>query len=323
MPANLPIFPDIPYRLLGAGVRDDTGIRLPGASRVTYVCNGTYANGALATPQDIAGRCLPTLAAGLAECRSGAGDIVYVLPGHSETVTSTSFTGLVAGTRIIGVGDLNRDDAPTFTWSSAGATWPINVKNVQISGLRLLCDNFNGVTNALNITAPGCQLTGNAIRIAQGATLLATTVCTIGSTATDTVIANNRVTGDAAGLVTDCFKLVGATVPSRTVIANNTMIAAANVNNGLIHVTVAALDLHIHGNIIYNTGAASVACIALDNVALDGVASYNMLGVKSAAGAPAAEGIVSGGANVLLVAFENRCVTAKFTTGIVSPANDA
>jgi hypothetical protein len=320
MPANLPLFPTLPRYAMGAGIRTSFGTILPTGTRVSYVRSTGVQTG---DPEDIAGRILPTLDAGLKECRSGVGDIVYILPGHTETVTSTSLANLVAGTRIMGIGDLNRDDAPTFTWSTAAATWAISVKNVYISGLRLLCDNFNGVTNAINITAAGCTLEGNLIRIAQSASLLATSVCTIGSGALDTYIVNNRVSGNVLGLVTDCFKLLGATTPDRTVIANNTMIAAANVNNGLVNVSVAAVDLHISGNIIYNTGASSVACIAVANVASDGVVSYNMMGCKSAAGAPAAQGIVFTSTGSLIVCFENRCVTAKETTGIVSPVNDA
>lgn len=326
MPELNQVFSPLPFYGFNAGNASERGIYVSPGSRVILLCNSTgRAGDDPAVTARFYGGTQGTLSSALALCRANMGDTILVLPGHAENVGTNDMANLVAGTRIIGVstGDPKQSTAPTFTWNATGSTWAINKANVEISGLRLLMDGANGVVKAINITAAGCRLSGNFMRWSSSAALLATIAIEVGSAATDTTIFGNYIQGDAAGLVTDGIKLVGATTPDRTTISNNTIIAAANVNNGFIHVTVAALNLLIHGNIMYNVGANSVACIALDNVALDGVASYNMMGVKSAAGAPAAEGIVSGGASVLLVAFENRCVTAKFTTGIVSPANDA
>jgi hypothetical protein len=112
-------------------------------------------------------------------------------------------------------------------------------------------------------------------------------------------------------------------VPSGLTIEGNRFIASATAGNGLIHVTVAALNLLIRDNMIYNTHTSSTSCITFDDVASDGIVEYNRLAVMSAAGAPAAEGIVFAGGTPIIRCFENRCVTALQTTGIVSPANDA
>src|SRR5690348_2323963 len=117
MSANLPLFNDLPYYGVNAGISTSLGTLVPPGSKiVAYVRSTGVQSG---DPQFIFDSLVTTLQAGLNECRSGMGDIVVVLPGHSETVTSTSFTGVI-GARVIGMGDISRDDAPTFTWSSTG-----------------------------------------------------------------------------------------------------------------------------------------------------------------------------------------------------------
>lgn len=318
MGANSPLFPSLTQYGLGAGLKNEYVTVLPPATRVTYVRSTGVQSG---DPQEIAQRLLPTLAAGLAECRSGMGDIVYVLPGHSESVTdATMLSALVAGTRIIGLGDLNRSDAPTFTWTATASQWAISVADVAISGLRLLMDGANGVVKAINITAPGCRISGNFMRWASGAALKATIAIEVGSTALNCVIAANEVQGTATHNVTDGIKVVGATVPSGLKILGNTIIASATAANGLIHVTVAALGIVIAGNILYNTHTSSSATVALDNVAMDGVLYENYSGVKDTGQTPATTGIVVGGAAVLAVCFQNFATDTKATSGALSPA---
>lgn len=314
MPANLPLFPALPFYGLNAGIKTEYGTLLPPASRVTYLRSTGQQSG---DNPDVVARLTTTLAAALAECRSGMGDIVYVLPGHSEAVISTSFSAAVAGTRILGLGDLNRDDAPTFSWGATTSQWAIAVKNIEISGLRLMMDGANGVVKAIAITASGCRIVGNYISLASGAALKATIGIEVGSAATDCTIAGNYVTGTATHNVTDGIKVVGATVPSRLSIVGNTMIASATAGNGLVHLTVAALNVLIQGNIIYNTHTASTACIAVDAVAADGVIADNYVGTKNN-GTATAQGIVFG-AGGLFVCFNNFSDDQPILSGILTP----
>jgi hypothetical protein len=314
MPANLPLFTTLPQYNLAAGIRTEYGVFLPPGQRVTYVRSTGVQSG---DSENVAGRLVPTLAAGLAECRSGQGDIVYVLPGHTETVTSTSFANLVAGTRIIGLGDLNRDDAPTFTWSSAAATWAISVKNVYIQGLRLLMDNFNGVTAPINITASGCSLVGNYMRWSSSAALLATTAITVGSGALRTVISGNLVEGAAAGVCTNGIVLLGATTPDGTQITNNVMQAACVAASGLVNVTVAAINLLIAGNQMYNVTAASTSCVTFADAANNGILAYNNFATLNN-GTASAQGALFGTAS-LVKAFQNFCSDQPKLSGILAP----
>lgn len=321
MPANLPLFPTLQAVAGSQGFRTEYGTFLPPATRVTYVRSTGVQSG---DPQDIAARILPTLDAGLKECRSGLGDIVYVLPGHTETVTSTFLASLVAGTRIIGLGDINRDDAPTFTWSSAAATWAISVKNVYIQGLRLLMDNFNGVTAPINITAAGCTLNSNFMRWSSGASLKATTAITVGSAATDCFIGYNDIYGVAAGICTDGIKLLGATTPDRFKCIGNNFCAAATSANGLINVSVAALAIQIENNKICNLAATSIAGISFANVACTGSCSSNNITVFSTGAVSlGVTGITVGGVANLVGYFQNFTVNDPNKSGFLTPAADS
>lgn len=313
MSANLPLFPTLQYSSNGAGIRTDFGLMLPPSTRVTYVRSTGVQSG---DTQDIASRLVTTLAQGLLECRAGMGDIVYVLPGHTETVTATSFTGVV-GARVIGLGDVNRDDAPTFTWSSAAATWAISSKNMYFTGLRLLMDNFNGVTAPINITAAGCAFVGNYMRWSSSAALLATTAITIGSGALRTVISGNLIEGAAAGVCMNGIVLLGATTPDGTQITNNVMQAACVAASGLVNVTVAAINLFIAGNQMYNVTAASTSCVTFADAANNGILAYNNFAVLSN-GTASAQGALFGTAS-LVKSFQNFCSDQPKLSGILAP----
>lgn len=320
MSANLPLFNDLPYYGVNAGISTSLGTLVPPGSKIVAYVRSTGPQSG--DPQFIFDRLVTTLQAGLNECRSGMGDIVVVLPGHSETVTSTSFTGVI-GARVIGMGDISRDDAPTFTWSSAAATWAITAKNMEFRGLRLLMDNFNGVTAPINVTASGVRFLGNYMRWSSGASNLATTAVTVGSGATDFTFVGNKVYGVAAGICTDGIKLLGATTPDRCTIANNIMVAAATSARGLINVSVAALDVEILGNDIVNLAATSIAAISYSNVAATGICKNNTCTVFSTGAVSAGvTGVTVGGTNNLTGFFNNLTVNDVNKSGLLTPAAD-
>jgi len=77
-----------------------------GNGRIFWVGNGTlgsgtYPSGNGASPEYP----LSTLAAAVAKCVAGRGDIIYVLPGHAENISTADYlTNLKANTKIIGLG---------------------------------------------------------------------------------------------------------------------------------------------------------------------------------------------------------------------------
>lgn len=105
---------------------------------------------------------LPTVKAALSHCRSGYGDTIHVLPGHTETISTADYwANLRAGTRIIGYG--HGTLRPQITYSASGATILLDVANVKIKNLAFYMAGSTSSSAALTVTAPitisaaGCE----------------------------------------------------------------------------------------------------------------------------------------------------------------------
>lgn len=100
---------------------------------------------------------LATVQQAIDKCTASAGDVVVLLPGHAETVTSTSLSLNKAGVQVValGVGALRA----TFTFGAAAATINVTRANVQVSNCRFVA-NFADVASAftLGTTATGFKL---------------------------------------------------------------------------------------------------------------------------------------------------------------------
>ena len=100
-----------------------------------------------------------TLDAAIALCTANDGDIIYVAPGHAETISTITLD--VAGITIIGLG--SGTDRPTFTFN--GATDEIIVDAANITVLNIRCvPTIADVANAFDLqdesdyfTIIGCE----------------------------------------------------------------------------------------------------------------------------------------------------------------------
>ena len=77
-------------------------------------------------------RYFATLDAAVGECASNAGDYIYVMPGHSETVTATSIALDVAGITIVNLG--NGKNQPVYTYTAATSTITVSAANIKFIG---------------------------------------------------------------------------------------------------------------------------------------------------------------------------------------------
>jgi len=103
------------------------------------------------------GRIFPTLDAAIGACVANRGDVIHVLPGHSESVTAADGVDLdVVGVTVIGHG--RGSDRPTFTFDTAiTAQMQVAAANVTLQNL-VLENGIDNLTNALNIDAANCLL---------------------------------------------------------------------------------------------------------------------------------------------------------------------
>jgi hypothetical protein len=86
----------------------------------------------------------------IGKCTASRGDVIYVMPGHTETVTATSIAFDVAGVNIICLG--HGENVPTFTFGAAAATITVSAANCSWSGGKFLA-NFDNVAAAITLGA--------------------------------------------------------------------------------------------------------------------------------------------------------------------------
>src|SRR5688500_12952960 len=122
----------------------------PGGEVRAYVRSTGPADG---DPLDLNSKLVTTLNAGLARCRASRGDVVIVLPGHTEKISSADqMSSLGAGTRIIGAGYGTM--RPTFTWTAATSTFLFDVANTSIENCRLFLAGPHAAGTAVTVAAP-------------------------------------------------------------------------------------------------------------------------------------------------------------------------
>lgn len=75
-----------------------------------------------------------TLDYAVGQCTAGRGDIIFIKPGHAETIASAAAIALdVAGISVVGLG--KGASRPTFTWSTAASTATVAASNITLHNL--------------------------------------------------------------------------------------------------------------------------------------------------------------------------------------------
>lgn len=318
MPFQSPYPQDVPFMQNGVGVKTPFGMTLlpPGSRVAAYVRSTGLQSG---DDPFTAANLVTTLAAGLARVRSGLGDTVCVLPGHTESVAdATMLTNLVPGTRIVGFG--RGGNMPVFRWTATASQWVIDDADVVIQGLRLRLEGANGVVKAIVVTAADVGFYGNDVEVASGAALKATIALEVGTGGNRFEFCGNVVRGTATHNVTDGIKVVGVVDQIR--INDNEMEFSATAANGLIDVTVAATNIKILRNYMYNTHTASTSCITLGNVAADGLIAENACSVVATGATTSGTTGINFGAAVLVRFFDNLVCNDPRTSGLLLPTVD-
>jgi hypothetical protein len=139
---NKPTRPISDFAMLARGLGD-----------VYYVDsnNGNDAQSGKSPEQSVA-----TLDYAIGLCTANQGDVIYVLPGHAETVSEASGVDAdVEGISIIGLGD--GADRPTFTFSAVDATMTIAAASVVVKNL-LIKPSIDAVVSPIVVSAAGCSI---------------------------------------------------------------------------------------------------------------------------------------------------------------------
>jgi len=228
-------------------------------------------------------------------------------------VGTTMLSGLVPGTRIIGVGE--GSSKPTFRWTATGDQWAVAAADCVFAGLKLRLEGANGVVKAILVTAANVAFLDNEVQVASGAALKATIALEVGAGADAFELAGGYWYGTATHNVTDGVKVVSAV--DRLNIHDIDMDFSATAGNGNIHLTAAATKVRISRARLQNDHTASTACVACDAVAATGFISDCRFSTINN-GTASAQGFV-GGAGCLIRLFETYSTDEPIKNGLLGP----
>lgn len=107
-----------------------------------------------------------TLTLALAKCVADRGDVIFIAPGHTETIVAAAGVNVsVAGVSIVGLG--RGVDRPTFTHTtSVAASFDVTAANVTIQNVIFVCgiDAQTAMTNvsATDVSFISCEFRTNS-----------------------------------------------------------------------------------------------------------------------------------------------------------------
>lgn len=292
--------------------------------RVIYVGNSTtpqlggvvgnnYRRGTQTQP-------LATIAAAVAQCVAGRGDVIAVLPGHAETVSSSSALSLsVAGISVIGLGV--GSSRPTITLDTAtSSTINVTAANVTVDNL-LIVANFANVAAAISLgAAKDCTLSNLEFRDTSSILNFVNPIVTsTTSNANDGLVVRScRYTQSGSS---DSAMISNAGTHDRVRIEDNVVFASTGDFPSLLlgASTKLLTNALIQGNIAYQTASTVTgACfIRLATAAGNtGVVKDNVAYTADSAGT------VLCTASTSFAFFNNYALDTAGASGILNPAAD-
>jgi hypothetical protein len=206
-----------------------------------------------------------TLTGALAQARANKGDIIFIKPGHAESITAAG--GIVlskAGVAIIGLGA--GSNRPTFTFTTANtATITVTAVNVLVSNILFIGGFLNVATCfAIANAQVATDFTVDSCEFRDSSTILNfVKIVNVGTTANiadGLTFTNNKIYGKATTPAAGTTAVVVASDTARVTINGNFIVHDIKLDDTPILFEGGALNhtgLSIGGNNCYR---ASVSC---------------------------------------------------------------
>jgi len=245
-----------------------------------------------------------TLDAALAACASGAGDVVLITPGYTETVTAVK-TLNKAGVSIIGLGSgMLR---PTITGNGAIDVFSVTAANVTIENIIFPAPETDDQTADINVAAAGCTIR-NTYHIGSQTSKNKTDIITVASGGDDLLVEGVV----AYNTVVDCVSWLSLEAAVARAVIRNCVVQGQFSTAVLMDEATATLAT-IRNNIFKNTKAAT-AVVTFTTGNTTGVMSFNHISGRHTT---LASNVVTGTG---MDFFENRVVEEAAVNGAVIPA---
>lgn len=193
-----------------------------------------------------------TIDAGINLCSASVGDIVYVLAGHTESITGAAGIAMdTAGVTIIGDPTAVGRNRPKVTFTTAnGASCDVSAANCKISGISFV-NGKDGQTAMINVTAADCWIEDCEFQLGDACTQAALGILTTAA-ADRLIVRRNFMHGSSDAGVNDAIQIVGG---DSIIIEDNIIVGAFSTNGAIYNVTTASTMLTIRRNALINKTA--------------------------------------------------------------------
>lgn len=229
-----------------------------------------------------------TIKLALAGCLANRGDVILVMPGHTETLgnNATDLAVNVAGVSIIGLGSGNLRPVLTLG-TGTSSNIPVTAANSQICNMIIDGTGFDAIISMITVTAPGVKIRNNKFITANATNQVALGITT-SALAVDFVFDGNVVVGTADAGTTNFLQIVGG---DNMQITNNFITGAYTTSLGPINqITTGGINMLIANNTLVNQTASSTKAIVLVAGSL-GVIRDNRIAILSGTAAVTAAGM--------------------------------
>ena len=231
-----------------------------------------------------------TLEYAISSCTANRGDIIFIKPGHAETIASaTALAFDVAGVAIVGLGTGTK--RPTFTLGTAASTTiAVSADNVSILNCRFI-GNFLSITAAFTVAAAAYFTIDNCSFTDTSAILgfLSAVKTTVSTNSDFLQVSNCFIKSDATtksvAPIVVLNTMTGLTLADNVVVQT---VAQNNVSQFLSHAALVMTAALITGNKIYsvNTDSATGAFLVTTSATTgSGIIQNNVVRGLDVAGA--------------------------------------
>ena len=231
-----------------------------------------------------------TLEYAISRCTADRGDIIFIKPGHAETISSaTALSFDIAGVAIVGLGTGTK--RPTFTLGTAATTTiAVTADNVSILNCRFI-GNFLSITSAFTVAAAAYFTIDNCSFTDTSAILgfLSAVKTTVSVNSDFLQVSNCFIKSDATtksvAPIVVLNTMTGLTLADNVVVQT---VAQNNVSQFLSHAALVMTAALITGNKVYsvNTDSATGAFLVTTSATTgSGIIQNNVVRGLDVAGA--------------------------------------
>lgn len=258
-----------------------------------------------------------TLNAALARCRVNKGDVIFALPGYSESVTAADFaTSLVAGTKLIGVAEFGSGLMPLLTFTATDATILLDQANCTIKGFKF-APGIDAVANYITVTGSGCTISECYFFNGLSAAGDVDVPVILGNNASDFLMEGCTFLSLGSAVQTNLLLMSGTSLNAVEIV--NNFFYGSCATTGLINITGTGAAIRIHDNVLHQLTATTPIGIRHTDTALTALIYDNRIAFTTDVTALTAAVTAVGVATANVRTIENYVTDEDSLGGILAP----